>query len=138
MSSYPSSPYFLPLSTSFSLSLSKFSNKAQNPAQLYQRLNDSLQTKILLQKPPIWAEGLLLYYSSANKMWLFQKGSCASSTPSSRSNSPSSLPPIEPHCHTLRRLYFIQSTMPDQCLMKVVVLVPPSRCLSPLSVFKAH
>jgi hypothetical protein len=55
-----------------------------------------MQTKILLQKPPIWAEGLLLYYSSANQMGLFQKGSCASSTASSRSNRPSSLPHLNP------------------------------------------
>jgi hypothetical protein len=28
--------------------------------------------------------------------------------------------------------------MRDQCLMKVIVLVPPSRCLSPVSVSEAH
>jgi len=57
MSSYPSSPYFLSLhfllSLSLSLSLHKFSNKAQNRTQLYQTLNATLQTKILLQKPAI-------------------------------------------------------------------------------------
>ncbi len=119
-------------------SLCKSSNKAQNPTQLYQTLNGTLQTKILLQKQAIWAEWLPLYYSSPIRMGLFQKGSCASSTASSRSNSPSSLLPLEPHCHTLRRLYFIQNTMPDQCLMKVIVLVPPSRCLSRVSVFEVH
>jgi hypothetical protein len=57
---------------------------------------------------------LLLY--SANQMGLFQKGNCASSTASSRSNNPSSLLPLEPHCHTLRRLY---TSSKVQCLTSV-------------------
>jgi hypothetical protein len=38
---------------SLSLSLCLFSNKPQNPTQLSQTLNATLQTKILLQKPAI-------------------------------------------------------------------------------------